>query len=122
MSTLYSNFTMVAGEDLNAVAMQFHAVQLSDGKLATHVLLAAGILQTHPKSGEGGAVIYAGESEFRAGGTVAKDARLTVAVSGWITTVVSGGYSVGRALAATASGGIARGLFNFLSPTVVGSW
>ena len=116
----FESTTIVAGEDLSA-APQFIAVNLTDGKAAAAGPNAGGILQNRPKSGEHATAYYSGESEFRAGGTVTKGARLSVTASGYLTVSVSGGLMVGKALAAVASGGIGRGLFNFVIPTQVTS-
>lgn len=112
--------TIIATADLTAVP-QFIAVSVA-GAVAADSVNAAGILQKGVKSGEHATAYYAGESECRVGAAVVKGARLAVTASGYIITVTSGGYSVGRALAACASGGITRALFNFVSPTFVGSW
>lgn len=112
--------TIVAGEDLSA-APQFIAINLTDGKAAAVGPNAGGILQNRPKSGEHAVVYYAGQSEFRAGGTVTKGARLSVAASGYLTVSVSGGLTVGKSLAAVASGGIGRGHFFFSVPSQVTS-
>lgn len=117
---MFWSTTIAAGEDLSA-APQFIAVNLTDGKAAAVGPNAGGILQNKPKTNEHATVFYMGESEFRAGGTVTKGARLSVAASGYLTVSVSGGLMVGKAIAAVASGGIGRGLFNFTTPTQVTS-
>ena len=116
----FESTTIVAGEDLSA-APQFIAVNLTDGKAAASFFNAGGILQNRPKLGEHGTAYYSGESEFRAGGTITRGLRLTNAASGYIVAVASGGSSIGRALAAVASGGIGRGVFNFAVPSYVNS-
>ena len=116
----FESITKVAGEDLSS-APQFIAVNLTDGKAAANAIAAGGILQNKPKSGEHATVFYSGESEFRAGGTITAGQRLTVAASGWLTTPTSGGFSVGKAIDACASGSIGRGLFNFMTPSYVSS-
>lgn len=117
----YEAVTVSAGADMNTEAFQFHAIALDDGLVAANGGEAGGILQNKPKSGEFATLYYLGESEYRAGAAVVKGARLAVAASGWISTVASGGFSVGRALAAVASGGVGRGVFNFANGGVTGA-
>ncbi len=117
---MFWSVTKVAGEDLSA-APQFIAVNLTDGKAAANPQAAGGILQNKPKSGEHASLFYAGESEFRAGGTVTAGMRLTVTASGYFVAPASGGYSVGKAIDACASGSIGRGLFDFMTPSYVSS-
>lgn len=117
---MFWSCTKVAGEDLSS-APQFIAINLTDGKAASSAIAAGGILQNKPKINEHATVFYAGESEFRAGGTITAGQRLTVAASGYITAAVSGGYSPGKAIDAVSSGSIGRGLFNFMTPSYVSS-
>lgn len=113
--------TQIAGEDMNGSTIQFLAIALDDGKVANNGGEAGGILQTKPKSGEHCSLGYLGESEFRAGAAIVRGARLTVATSGYFSTVASGGVSVGRSICAVASGGIGRGVFNFANGPVTGA-
>jgi len=117
-STLNSTFTFTAAADLRG--KQFLGVTVA-GALPTGPGTLAGIIQSKPNTGEFGAAVYFGESEARAGDTIAKGDRLTYTTSGFVACT-SGGISIGRALAACASGGIFRGLFDFIAPTTVGSW
>lgn len=117
----YEAITIAAGADMSAANFQFLAIALDDGLVAAAGGEAGGILQNRPKSGEHATLFYSGESEYRAGAAVVKGARLAPANSGWIITVASGGFSVGRALAAVASGGIGRGVFNFANGAVTGA-
>ncbi len=116
---MFWSVTKVAGEDLSA-APQFIAVNLTDGKAAASAAAAGGILQNKPKSGEHATLFYAGETEFRAGGTITAGVRLTVTASGYIIALpATGGFSVGKAIDACASGSIGRGLFDFMTPSYV---
>ena len=116
----YEPVTVVAASDMSGIS-QFVAIDLSTGTVAATGAAACGILQNRPKLGEMATLFYSGESEAKAAGTITKGARLTVTTSGCFTVVASGGYSVGRALAACASGGLVRGVFNFATGGVTGA-
>lgn len=116
MARQYFSMPFVAGENLNTAGHVGIAIAINDNLVANTGKEAAGILLRHskPKSGETGAIGYLGELDFRAGLAVAKDARVTVTTSGYfITSVVSGGWDVGRCIEAAASGGLGVGIFNF---------
>jgi hypothetical protein len=106
--------TFKAAEDLDT--LQYHAIALSDNKLANNGGEAFGILLTKPKSGENGTIAYMGEIPYRAGGAITIGKLITVTTSGWFVTAGSGFYSIGRATATVTSGDIGIGLFNFQMP------
>ena len=95
---------------------QYQAVALDDGKVANNGAEALGILINKPKINEHAQLVIEGICKFRAGGAIAKAARMTVATSGYMTTAGSGYYPVGIALAAVTSGSIGTGLFRFGNP------
>lgn len=107
---------VVAGEDLTGA--QYTAIEI-DGTVAPSSVVARGILQTKPKSGEAGTLTVLGRSKFKAGGTIALANRLTSTTSGFLVAVSSGDAGVGFALGAVASGGIAEGVFNFANHQII---
>ena len=107
-----------AGEDLSS--RQYHVINVS-GTLAATVEASMGILQNKPENGEDASAGYIGRSRFRAGGAVTRGARLTVTTSGWVTVADSGDHIVGTCEYAVASGGIGKGIFNFIAPGYLAS-
>lgn len=106
------SITVQAGADLTA--FRYRALAIG-GTLATG-LNARGVNQDKPESGENTSIVYQGRSRFIAGGAVAAGARVQVTSGGFMTTVVSGGQSVGfNENAAVGSGAVGRGVFNFAS-------
>ena len=112
----HESMAVVAGEDMNTEAFQYHAVALDDGKIANNGLEAIGILKGKPKSGDHMQVAYKGRIKYRAGGAITAPARVTINTSGWITAGASGDYIVGRAISTVTSGSIGDGLFDFTAP------
>lgn len=111
------SFPVAAAGDLSA--KQYMAMAIG-GDVAGTALTALGLLADKPRNaGEHASVIYDGRAKFRSGAAVAAGARLTVAASGYLTGVTSG-PSVGFALEAVASGGIAEGIFNFAALNLAG--
>jgi hypothetical protein len=107
--------SLAAGEDLSS--RQYFVVSLDDGSLSTNGAEAGGILFNKPKSGEAATIGVLGFMKFRAGGgTIAKDAWLTVTTSGYCVTAGSGYHLVGKCRAAVTSGSIGTGYFNFINP------
>jgi len=107
---------VVAGADLSDDE-QYKAIAIG-GTIAATGAAAIGLLQNKPESGEDAQLGFLGRSRYRAGGAVAAGARLTVTTSGWVTTVGSATFVVGRALGAVSSGGIGEGIFNFANPAL----
>jgi hypothetical protein len=110
----YSNSiaVVVATTDLNNDLSQYHAVIIG-GTIAPLGRTATGILLNKPKIGEDAQVGYSGRLRYRAGAAVTAGVLLANVASGWFTTAVSGGYTVGRALDTVTSGSIGEGIFNF---------
>ena len=106
------SITITAGADLSA--FRYRALAIG-GTLATG-LNARGVLQDKPLSGDNCSIAFQGRSKFIAGGAIAAGARLQVTSGGFMTTVTSGGQSVGfNENAAVSSGAVGRGVFNFAS-------
>lgn len=106
---------VTAGADLDADAVKFKAVTLA-GTIAATPLLAAGILRHGAKNGEQLSVAYEGVHKAQFGtavGTVGYP--LTVTTSGFVIAASSGGATIGRSIAVTASGDIAKAFFDFKS-------
>ena len=107
--------TQAAGVDLSG--SQYFAVSLDDGGISVNGAEAGGILLNKPKTGEAARIGVLGFMKFRAGGgTIAKDAWLTVTTSGYCVTAGSGYHLVGKCRAAVTSGSIGTGVFNFINP------
>ena len=110
----FETTTIDAGADLSAA--QYKAVVVG-GTIAADAS-AIGLLQNKPAaSGRSATVGYAGEMKAYAAAAITAGARLTVTTSGYVTTATSanidGGFVVGKALTAAASGDLFTGLFNF---------
>lgn len=99
-----------ATEDLSTT--QYRAINI-DGTIANNNGEAIGIQQNKGVSGRDLTAGYAGRSRYVAGAAVAAGARVTVATSGYMTSVASNELGCGTALAAVSSGGIGEGIFNF---------
>ena len=95
---------------------QYQAITLADGKVANNGAEATGILINKPKNGEFATCGHFGEMKFRAGATIAADAKLTVTTSGYFVTVGSGYHLVGRSKIAVTSGSVGTGFFDFIKP------
>jgi hypothetical protein len=107
--------SITAGADLSG--SQYFAVSLDDGALSVNGAEAGGILINKPKSGEAATIGVMGFMKFRAGGgTIAKDAWLTVTTSGYCVTAGSGYHLVGKCRESVTSGSIGTGYFNFINP------
>jgi hypothetical protein len=108
---------VAAGEDLSGA--QYAAIEIDGTVAATHIV-AKGVLQNKPQSGEAATLTCMGRSKFRAGGTIAVANRLTVTTSGFfVAATASGDQGIGFALGAVASGGIAEGFFNFANVSII---
>ena len=105
------SFTFRAATDLSN--SQFHLVELTDNALEVDLSAANrgyGILETHPRSGENGAVITWGVTKAVAGLAVGVNDYITSAATGFAVPVNSGAAHPGNlkvlgvALTAAASG------------------
>ena len=107
--TVHQNQTLItvqATADLSAVASRFKVVTLS-GTICSAALVkqVAGILWNGGEIGQGLAVVREGVTKAIAGAAISTVGYpITVADSGFITLVVSGGYSFGRARETCSSG------------------
>ena len=111
----YMNTTIQALEDLRNY--RYHAIALSDGKLANNAEETSGILISKPNNEQFAEVGYIGEMKFKAGATIAKGAKLTVTTSGWFTTAASNDTVVGECKLAVSSGSFGTGIFSFPNVT-----
>ena len=101
-----------AAADLSA--KQYLAVGV-DGNIAGTVLVAFGVLQNKPLSGEDASVVYAGRTKFKAGGAVTAGAMVGVNSTGYGVVVTSGSPNIGKAITAAGSGGVFQAIVNFAS-------
>lgn len=113
---------IAAGEDIEDATRGsgdiFKAISNDDGLIANNGREAIGLITQLAKSGQGISFDIQGVSKYTAGGAVAVDALLTVAISGYLTTAGSGDYVVGRNWdTAASSGAVSTGIFDFSNPT-----
>jgi len=105
-----------AGADLSG--KQYMAIEVA-GTVAGSEVAAFGVLQNKPKSGEDASLCYQGRTKVKAGGALTVGAQLGVNSTGYFVAV-SSGPSVGRAINAVASGGIADAVVGFAAVNIAG--
>lgn len=108
MEGVSKKVTVTAGADLSA--LQYNVINVA-GTLAISNVLALGVLQNAPQSGEHAAVAYSGHMKVKAGGTIAKGNPLIMSTSG--TLVVGSVSVVGKALVAASSGALVECVADF---------
>lgn len=105
--------TVTAAQDLTVADCLYHAVSLA-GTIVGSTSRVAGVLRMKASSGQQASVVYEGLTKVMAGATVTTlGYPLTVTASGWFIAASSGGASVGRALAAAASGDLIPAMVDF---------
>jgi hypothetical protein len=117
----FNQWQMKAEEDLsNTVAGTGHihkAVSIQTGKITSTALDVIGLVQRAARQNAHVGVGVDGIQKFVAAAAVSSAGiHLTVTTSGYLTTVGSGDYVVGKTLASVASGAVGYGLFNFAVP------
>lgn len=113
-------FTIAAAQDLTAASALFKVVTFG-GTIAAAADTArwAGVNVTNVASGENASAAYVGIFKASFGAAVSTPGwPLKVANSGWLTAAASGDTTIGRAVAAVASGDLAMGMFNFMNPSI----
>lgn len=100
--------TLKAGADLSN--LQYKVINVA-GTLAVSNVLAAGVLQNAPQSGEHASVKYQGHMKAYAGGSIAAGNPLIMSASG--TLVVGSQSIVGKSLAAASSGALVEFIGDF---------
>lgn len=113
-------FTITAAQDLSATSAMFKVVTFA-GTIGAAADTArwAGVNVTNVVSGESLSAAYSGVFKASFGGAVTTPGwPLKVANSGWLVAAASGDTTIGRAVAAVASGDLATGMFNFTNPSI----
>lgn len=114
-------YQIVAGADLTADAAMHHAISLISGTITATARETIGVLKSNGLSGAHVAVCYWGITKVAVGAAVGSaGAPLTVTTSGWFTGATSGQFSVGRALAAAASGDLVAAMVDFTNLQALG--
>ncbi len=117
----YSNWTLLAGEDLSNLNASteghlFKAITTA-GLIASTSETALGILQYGGKQGEHITVGYAGVMKFIAKASIPAGSLLTVTTSGYFIPATTNSLVIGRCLDSDVSANaVGTGIFNFATP------
>jgi hypothetical protein len=105
--------TVTAAQDLTVADCLYHAVSLA-GTIVGSTSRVGGVLRTKCSSGSQASLVYQGLCKVMAGAAVTTlGYPLTVTASGWFIAASSGGSTIGRALAAAASGDLIPAMVDF---------
>ena len=114
-------YQVVAGADLTADSAMHHAISLISGTITATARESIGVLKSLGASGNHIAVCYQGITKLAVGAAVGSaGAPLTVTTSGWFSAATSGQYTIGRALAAAASGDLVSAMVDFKNLAYLG--
>lgn len=108
-----NTITVVAAEALTSANHKYKAIAIG-GTITPTVGLAIGLLVTSVQSGGHASVCYEGITKAWAAAAVASGGTaLTVTTSGFLTSAVSGDYTIARALEPASSGDLFRVAIDF---------
>jgi hypothetical protein len=121
----YEAWTVVAQDaltNLTAATGHLHkAVRNKTGSFASNGREAVGLLKTGADSGGNLGVGYFGIMKYAAATAITSaDTLLSITTSGYGKIADSGDWIVGRTITAATSGMVAKGMFNFVSPSYLG--
>jgi hypothetical protein len=110
----FSEYTIVAGANLDTPASRFKAVTIAGTIAAAVDSNAAGILRHGGKTGESLGVIYEGITKVLAGAAITSGGLpIKITTSGFIISAVSGDLTIGRSLSFCASGDLVQAFVDF---------